>query len=106
MPNLATLMTGRMPSVHGVRSNGIAAAAAADTFVDVLRAAGYATALVGKTHLQNFSDIPGVLNGRPRATVDQVLDAGFAEAEKPSAVWMDLTTRNIPTVGRPDATST
>ena len=30
-----------------------------NTFVDALRAAGYATALVGKSHLQNFSDIPG-----------------------------------------------
>ncbi|WP_372828542.1 sulfatase-like hydrolase/transferase, partial [Polaromonas sp.] len=33
MPNRATLMTSRMPSLHGVRSNGIALSAEATTFV-------------------------------------------------------------------------
>jgi arylsulfatase A-like enzyme len=55
MPNRASLMTGRMPSVHGVRSNGIPLARQAVTFVDLLRDAGYRTALVGKSHLQNFT---------------------------------------------------
>ncbi len=55
MPNRASLMTGRMPSVHGVRSNGIPLSREAVTFVDLLRAAGYRTALVGKSHLQNFT---------------------------------------------------
>jgi arylsulfatase A-like enzyme len=83
MPNRATLMTGRMPSVHGVRSNGSPLPLQSNTFVDALRAAGYATALVGKSHLQNFSDIPAVLK-RPAARLgDQVLDASFAEARKP-----------------------
>jgi arylsulfatase A-like enzyme len=58
MPNRATLMTGRMPSVHGVRSNGIPLSRDAVTFVDLLRDAGYATALVGKSHLQNFTGRP------------------------------------------------
>ena len=56
MPNRSTLMTGRMPSVHGVRSNGSPLSLSSNTFVDALRAGGYATALVGKSHLQNFSD--------------------------------------------------
>ena len=60
MPNRATLMTGRMPSVHGVRSNGSPLSLESNTFVDALRAAGYATALVGKSHLQNFSDVPAI----------------------------------------------
>ena len=34
MPNRASLMTGRMPSVHGVRSNGIPLSMNAVTFVD------------------------------------------------------------------------
>jgi arylsulfatase A-like enzyme len=51
MPNRATLMTGRMPSVHGVRSNGSPLSLQSNTFVDALRASGYATALVGKSHL-------------------------------------------------------
>ena len=58
MPNRATLMTGRMPSVHGVRSNGIPLSRDAVTFVDLLRAAGYDTALIGKSHLQNFTGRP------------------------------------------------
>lgn len=55
MPNRASLMTGRMPSVHGVRSNGIPLSMNSVTFVDLLRDAGYRTALVGKSHLQNFT---------------------------------------------------
>ncbi|HUI94600.1 MAG TPA: sulfatase-like hydrolase/transferase [Xanthobacteraceae bacterium] len=55
MPNRASLMTGRMPSVHGVRHNGVPLGTDAVTFVDLLRDAGYATALVGKSHLQNFT---------------------------------------------------
>src|SRR6476620_3849214 len=55
-PNRARLMTGRMPSVHDVRSNGIPLSMNAVTFVDLLRDAGYRTALVGKSHLQNFTD--------------------------------------------------
>ena len=45
MPNRSSLMTGRMPSVHGVRSNGSPLPLQSNTFVDALRAAGYATAL-------------------------------------------------------------
>lgn len=55
MPNRSSLMTGRMPSVHGVRSNGIPLSMNAVTFVDLLRDAGYDTALIGKSHLQNFT---------------------------------------------------
>lgn len=54
MANRATLMTGRMPSLHGVRHNGIALSHDATTFVELLRAAGYDTALIGKSHLQNM----------------------------------------------------
>jgi arylsulfatase A-like enzyme len=55
MPNRATMMTGRMPSVHGVRHNGIPLSQRATTFVERLRGAGYATALIGKSHLQNMT---------------------------------------------------
>jgi arylsulfatase A-like enzyme len=54
-PNRASLMTGRMPSVHDVRSNGICLSMEAVTFVDLLADAGYRTALIGKSHLQNFT---------------------------------------------------
>jgi arylsulfatase A-like enzyme len=57
-PNRATLMTGRMPSVHGVRHNGINLSVQSVTFLDLMRQAGYRTALLGKSHLQNMTDGP------------------------------------------------
>src|ERR1700739_4484377 len=82
MPNRATLMTGRMPSVHGVRSNGAPLSLECNTFVDLLHAAGYATALIDKIHLQNCGPHPPVLRRPPPREGDQVLDASFAEARK------------------------
>ena len=58
MPNRASLFTGRMPSVHGLRHNGCLLSERANTFVDVLAAGGYATASIGKSHLQPFTDKP------------------------------------------------
>ena len=60
MPNRATLMTGSMPSSHGVWTNGVPLSLRANTVVDVLRNFGYRTALVGKCHLQSFTGIPAV----------------------------------------------
>ncbi len=60
MPNRASLMTGRLPSAHGVRHNGIPLDLATVTFVDRLRENGYATALVGKSHLQNITGAPPI----------------------------------------------
>ncbi len=54
MSNRATLMTGRLPSQHGVVHNGIDLSTDHTTFVELLQAAGYATALIGKSHLQSF----------------------------------------------------
>ena len=85
MPNRATLMTGRMPSVHGGRGNGLPLALSSNTFVDTLRAGGYATALVGKSHLQNFTGFGPVQKRPPARDGDRVLDAEFAEAKKPAA---------------------
>ncbi|MCB1395785.1 MAG: sulfatase-like hydrolase/transferase [Rhodobacter sp.] len=56
-PNRASILTGRMPSAHGVRSNGIPLSLDARTFVAELQNAGYATALVGKGHLQNITGL-------------------------------------------------
>jgi len=57
-PNRASLMTGRMPSVHGVQMNGRELSHGELTFVEVLRRAGWRTALVGKAHLQNITAVP------------------------------------------------
>src|SRR5687768_14904802 len=70
MPNRATLMTGRMPSLHGARQNGIPLSLTATTFVDILRAGGYDTALIGKCHLQSISRNPPVI-GMPEENTDQ-----------------------------------
>ena len=55
MPNRIVLMTGRMPTVNGSRHNGIPLDLDAVTFVDLLRNAGYRTALIGKSHLQDMT---------------------------------------------------
>ena len=65
MPNRAGLMTGRWPSVSGVRANGIPLPRDRVTFVELLRAAGYRTALCGKSHLQNFTGWPPVFPDVP-----------------------------------------
>lgn len=62
MPNRATLMTGRMPTLHGVRSNGIPLLQRNVTFAELLRAHGYRTGLIGKSHLQNILDASPVVN--------------------------------------------
>ncbi len=55
MPNRAAMLTGRMPSVNGVRHNGVPLPLESLTFAEVMRRAGYRTALVGKAHLQTQS---------------------------------------------------
>ncbi|MCB1388757.1 MAG: sulfatase-like hydrolase/transferase [Rhodobacteraceae bacterium] len=56
MPNRIAMMTMRMPSANGARQNGIPMDRDAVSYVDLLRAAGYRTALVGKSHLQAMTD--------------------------------------------------
>lgn len=57
MPNRASLLTGRLPTLHGLRSNGASLPRSANTFVDVLAADGYRTASIGKHHLQPMTGI-------------------------------------------------
>lgn len=81
-PNRATLATGRMPSLHGVRYNGISLSLSANTFVDLLRVGGWRTALIGKSHLQNMTGLPTVV---PKATLPEgyrTPPAGLDEADK------------------------
>ncbi|MBT3533101.1 MAG: sulfatase-like hydrolase/transferase [Rhodospirillaceae bacterium] len=83
-PNRATLMTGRMPSLHGVRHNGISLSLRSNTFVDLLRANGYRTALLGKSHLQNFETREPIMQ-RDDPPAGQTWPTGeFAEALKPA----------------------
>ena len=54
MPNRATMITGRVPSLHGVRRNGIPLPHWQRTVPGVLADGGYRTALIGKAHFQPF----------------------------------------------------
>ena len=53
MPNRCTMMTGRMPSAHGVIFNDRSLERDANTFVRRFRKSGYRTGLIGKSHLQH-----------------------------------------------------
>ena len=68
MPNRASLMTGRMPSRHGVRHNGIELSLDERTLPQALLEAGYATAHIGKSHLQNIEIRPPQIprEGQPK----------------------------------------
>ena len=52
MPNRASIMTGRWPSAHGLRTNGLPLDPHVPTFVRELKDAGYRTSAIGKIHLQ------------------------------------------------------
>ncbi|MEM7272623.1 MAG: sulfatase-like hydrolase/transferase, partial [Actinomycetota bacterium] len=71
MPNRSSILTGRLPSAHGVVFNDRSLPINATTFVGRLRDAGWRTALIGKSHLQH---------GESR---DTVIDLGAAGATSP-----------------------
>ncbi len=66
MPNRASIMTGRMSSLHGARHNGIALSRNHTTFVELLKDAGYRTGLIGKSHLQSFTGLPATNRFKPQ----------------------------------------
>ena len=57
MPSRSTILTGQHPRTHGVVANGVALPHDALSVADVLRAAGYRTALVGKPHFGPHLDL-------------------------------------------------
>lgn len=61
MPSRASILTGRYPSVHGVRCNGVPLRKCEVTLARALAENGYETAAVGKLHLepQQRPDFPG-----------------------------------------------
>lgn len=79
MPNRGSIMTGRVPSVHGARGNGVPLPLDAVTFADVLSEFGWRTALIGKSHLQNMEDKP------PRVTPAPPLPGTVASQRFPEA---------------------
>ena len=75
MPNRGAIFTGRYPSVNGLRHNGLPLPNTANTFVDLLRDAGYHTASIGKSHLQPFTDRPVKPEGREEAINESIPEA-------------------------------
>jgi len=55
-PNRACLMTGLYPANHGVFANSVPLSPETPTLGDLCKAAGYATAYIGKWHLNGPSD--------------------------------------------------
>ena len=62
-PCRRSILTGRMPSVHGGWANPTPLDWDANTFVRVLRENGYQTALIGKSHIQEMFDKPPDMAG-------------------------------------------
>jgi arylsulfatase A-like enzyme len=56
MPSRSTILTGQHPTTHGVWMNGVPLPIDAPSVAEVLRTAGYRTALVGKAHFEPFLD--------------------------------------------------
>jgi len=90
MPNRASMMTGRYPSAHGARHNGIPLSLEATTFVDRLRQAGYQTGMVGKAHLQNMTDLPPKWPLRPedRLETEARRDQGGNYDQEKRDLWL------------------
>ena len=85
MPNRATLVTGRMPSLHGVRHNGIELPLDCVTMPELLAGAGYQTALVGKSHLQNFTGVPPQYGAETPTEGDSPPSLELRTARRPDA---------------------
>ena len=67
--NRNTIMTGRMPTLHGTRQNGIPLGLDQVCFTHLMREAGYRTGLFGKAHFQNFTgDVPKFRLSFPEGT--------------------------------------
>lgn len=56
MPSRSTILTGQHPTTHGVWMNGVPLPLDAPSVAEVLRRAGYCTALIGKAHFEPFLD--------------------------------------------------
>lgn len=63
MPNRGSIFTGRLPSAHGTRVNGISLDPRARTFARALKDAGYATGFFGKAHFQHMAPHGGAVPG-------------------------------------------
>ncbi|MFW9880335.1 MAG: sulfatase, partial [Candidatus Thorarchaeota archaeon] len=78
MPNRATIFTGKYPSVHGVRSNGINLNPQIPTFTQTLLDNGYHTCSFGKIHLNFYG---GSYSWKFKS-VESMITSVFVDKEK------------------------
>ena len=81
MPNRSTILTGRLPTAHGVIFNDRSLDWYANTFVRQLRDDGYRTALLGKSHLQHGMSRNSVVEHRGQGAYLQSAPAGWDQYE-------------------------
>lgn len=81
MPNRATILTGRMPTAHGVVFNDRSLDWYANTFVRQLRQHGYRTGLLGKSHLQHGMSRNAVVDFRGEGALLDREPEGWDEYE-------------------------
>ena len=81
MPNRSTIMTGRMPTAHGVIFNDRTLDWSSNTFVRRFRAAGYRTGLIGKSHLQHGMSKNSVVPFRGQGAYDIPYPSGWDQIE-------------------------
>ena len=81
MPNRSTIVTGRMPSAHGVIFNDRSLDWGANTHIRRFRVAGYRTALLGKSHLQNGVSRLASTDLSESPAVEDPYSAGWDELE-------------------------
>ncbi|HIG40885.1 MAG: sulfatase-like hydrolase/transferase [bacterium] len=81
MPNRCSMLTGRMPSAHGVVFNDRSLNWGANTFVRNLGLAGYDTALIGKSHIQHGMSRNVVFENKLGPTIEDPYPEGWDELE-------------------------
>lgn len=81
MPNRSTIITGRMPTAHGVVFNDRSLEWGANTFVRSFRSAGWRTALIGKSHLQHGMSRNSVVTVDRRPAIEDPYPRGWDTIE-------------------------
>jgi arylsulfatase A-like enzyme len=108
MPNRASLLTGRWPSAHGTRCNGITVDPDASNMVKSLSCEGYQTTAIGKLHHQNMGcDFEPVQRAEIDAIDPLLMDPSVTDARAPRGpvrwdMWEDMDAHNEQFIPLPD----
>ena len=81
MPNRCSILTGRMPTAHGVIFNDRSLEWNANTFVRQFKKANYSTALIGKSHIQHGASRNSMVSFRGEASFQNIFPLGWNEIE-------------------------